>query len=26
METESYLLKISTLGTLFFAVLGIAWG
>lgn len=26
MGTESYLLKISTLGTLFFAVLGIAWG
>lgn len=26
METESYLLKISTLGTLFLAVLGIAWG
>lgn len=26
METESYLLKISTLGILFFAVLGIAWG
>ena len=26
METESYLLKISTLGTLFFAELGIAWG
>lgn len=26
METESYLLKISTLGTLFFAVLGIVWG
>lgn len=26
METESYLLKISKLGTLFFAVLGIAWG
>lgn len=26
METESYLLKISTLGTLFFAVLGIACG
>lgn len=26
METESYLLKISTLGTLFFAVLGVAWG
>ena len=26
METESYLLKISTLGTLFFAVLGRAWG
>lgn len=26
METESYLLKISTLGTLFFAVLGMAWG
>lgn len=26
MGMESYLLKISTLGTLFFAVLGIAWG